>query len=124
VGGHFYFGFARMQQLTGLAKDSLVNAIEKLREERGILKIVEKYSHQTGLGKSKTNKYVLTEAPEHQGMDSVLKMVTSETWTPDLWFQLLQMVFTPAQVKKQHPFAYHRILAISTAGNHVVKRAN
>lgn len=124
VGGHFYFGFARMQQLTGLAKDSLAHALEELRENRGILKIVQKYSHQTGLGKSKTTKYALAEVPEHQGIDSVLKTVTSETWTRDLWFQLLQMVFTPAQIKQLHPFAYHRILAISSAGNHVVKTAN
>ncbi|WP_018130209.1 TOTE conflict system archaeo-eukaryotic primase domain-containing protein [Effusibacillus pohliae] len=112
VGGYFYFGFARMQQLTGMAKDSLVDAIRELRDERGVLKIVENYSHQTGLRKSKTNQYTLTEVPGTQDIDTVLATITSGTWTVDLWYRLLLKLFTRQQLKKAYPFSYHRILAV------------
>ncbi|MCL6444519.1 MAG: hypothetical protein K6T83_13885 [Alicyclobacillus sp.] len=110
VSGPFYFGFARMQQLTGLAKDSLCEAIRELRERRGILKMIENYSHRTGLGKSKTTKYTLTQVPDSKGMDSVLVTVTSDTWSQNLWYDLLVRVCTKEQLRKDYPFAYHRIL--------------
>ena len=113
VSGPFYFGINRMEQLTGLARDSLVKSIHTLRDQLGILKVVENYSHQPGLGNSKTNKYCFTKIPESKGFDAVLTEVTAETWTKDLWFQLLQLVYTQSQIKKMHPFAYHRILAVT-----------
>ncbi|MGV3467366.1 MAG: hypothetical protein ACO1OT_19015 [Heyndrickxia sp.] len=112
VNGDFYLGFERMKQLTSLAKDSLVKSIHILRDELGILAVVENYSYQPGLGKSKTNKYRLTKTPKRNGYDPVLLEVTAETWSKDLWFQLLQMVFTPTQIKRMHPFSHHRILSV------------
>ncbi|HHY68163.1 MAG TPA: hypothetical protein GX517_13380 [Alicyclobacillus sp.] len=110
--GNFYFGFTRMQRLTGLANHPLSGAIKELRNELGILTIVQNYSHQPGLRRGKTAKYTLSKIPPAMAVPSPLVVVTPKTWQPDLWFQILQLLFTQAELKKWYPFAYHRILQV------------
>lgn len=115
TGGSFYFGFHRMQDLTGLNNNPLSQAIKVLRDELGLLRIVENYSHGSGLHRSKTRKYTLSQIPENDDISPVLVTVTPETWRSDLWFQLLHMLYTPEQIRQMHPFAYHRILQVGPA---------
>ncbi|WP_029420790.1 hypothetical protein [Alicyclobacillus macrosporangiidus] len=112
TGGHFFFGTGRMEQLTKLSHGYLAASVKELRDA-GILEVVGNHSHQKGLGKSKSRKYALTKLPEQYVVEAVLVTVTEKTWTPDLWFQLLQMVFTPQQIRNMYPFAHHRILAVT-----------
>ncbi|WP_066369513.1 hypothetical protein [Neobacillus fumarioli] len=112
TGGHFFFGTGRMEQLTKLSHDYLAAAVKELRDME-VIKVVGNHSHQKGLGRSKTRKYALTKLPDQYSFQAVLMTVTEKTWTPVLWFQLLQIIFTPQQIRKMYPFAHHRILAVT-----------
>jgi len=112
VNGSFYLGYERMKELTGLAKDSLDRTVKELRDKQRILSMVKNYSHSLNVLKSKVRQYRLKGKPKQTSMGPPLYVITAVTWDSSLWFQLLRTLFSEVELKRDYPFASHRIMKV------------
>ncbi len=85
-------------------------AITELRDKIGIMTVAKNYSHQTGYFKAQTTNYRLSEVPDKDVISTTLVSVDEDSWSADLWFHLLKVVFTVDELRKLYPFAWHRIV--------------